>query len=167
MADIKRTLYLARHAKSSWKDSSLSDFERPLNKRGKNDAPAMGEILKERNVKPDLIISSPAKRAKKTACIIGEKIGYPEDKIVFNKDIYEASSRELLSIIHNLNGNINSVMLFGHNPAFTMLNNILGDKYIDNIPTCGVVALQFEKSWNELNEKSGKLLFFEYPKLHK
>ena len=159
-----KTLYLIRHAKSSWKDSALDDIERPLNKRGKRDAPFMGEVLKEKVVAPDVVFSSPAKRASKTAQIITELIGYPKKDIIFTEEIYEASSHELLEFINSLDNKYNSVMIFGHNPGFTMLNNFLSKQYIDNIPTCGIVALEFNNSWKEIEKNSAKMLFFDYPK---
>jgi phosphohistidine phosphatase len=159
-----KTLYLVRHAKSSWKDSSLDDLERPLNRRGKRDAPFMGELLKEKVVNPDVVISSPAKRASKTAQIITEHIGYSKKDIIYSEEIYEASSRELVDFIKKIDDKYNSVMLFGHNPGFTMLNNYLSKNYIDNIPTCGIVALQFNINWKEIDKNSAKMLFFDYPK---
>jgi phosphohistidine phosphatase len=159
-----KTLYLVRHAKSSWKDSSLDDIERPLNKRGKRDAPFMGEVLKEKVAIPDVVFSSPAKRASKTAQIISELIGYQKKDILYAEEIYEASSRELVDFIKSLDNKYSSVMIFGHNPGFTMLNNFLSKKYIDNIPTCGIVALEFNNSWKEIEKNSAKMLFFDYPK---
>ena len=159
-----KTLYLVRHAKSSWKDSSLDDLERPLNRRGKRDAPFMGELLKEKVVNPDVVISSPAKRASKTAQIITAHIGYSKKDIIYSEEIYEASSRELVDFIKKIDDKYNSVMLFGHNPGFTMLNNYLSKNYIDNIPTCGIVALQFNINWKEIDKNSAKMLFFDYPK---
>lgn len=161
-----KTLYLARHAKSYWEDQSIPDINRPLNKRGKRDAPFMGEILMDKNIKPTLVVSSPAKRAKKTALAIAEKIGYPEKKILYNEDLYEASSNILIKIIKQLDEKYDSVMIFGHNPGLTMLNNHISDRYIDNIPTCGIVALQLDIKWSELDKNTGKFLFFEYPKLY-
>ena len=161
-----KTLYLARHAKSYWEDQSIPDIDRPLNKRGKRDAPFMGEVLKDKKVKPDLVLASPAKRAKKTAIAIAEKIGYPEKKILYNEDLYEASSNILIKIIKKLDEKYDSVMIFGHNPGLTMLNNHISNRYIDNIPTCGIVALQLDIKWSELDKNTGKFLFFEYPKLY-
>ena len=162
-----KTLYLIRHAKSSWKQPELSDFERPLNKRGKNDAPFMGKLLSDKGVNPSLIISSPAKRASVTAKIIASEINYPKEKIVFDENIYEAAGRGLLEIISGMEEKYNSVMLFGHNPGLTVLHNNLSDHFIDNIPTCGVVALEFKTSWNEIRLNSAGFMFFEYPKKHK
>ena len=159
-----KILYLVRHAKSSWRDPSLDDSERPLNKRGKRDAPFMGELLKEKIVNPDVVFSSPAKRASKTAQIITEQIGYSKKDIIYAEEIYEASSHELVDFIKKIDDKYNSVMVFGHNPGFTMLNNFLSKKYIDNIPTCGIVALEFNSSWKEIEKNAAKMLFFDYPK---
>jgi len=135
-----KILYLVRHAKSSWNHPELSDIERPLNKRGKRDAPFIGNLLKEKSVKPDILISSPAVRARKTASVIAEIIGYPKSKIFIDENIYEASSTELINIIHGFDDKYDSVMMFGHNPGLTMVNNYLTDSFIDNIPTCAVVG---------------------------
>jgi len=161
-----KTLYLTRHAKSYWKDQSIPDFDRPLNSRGKRDAPFIGEVLKNKKVIPNLIISSPAKRTKKTAIAIAEKLGYPEKKILFNEELYEASSNTLIKVIKKVDEKYDSVMIFAHNPGLTLLNNHISNNYIDNIPTCGIVALQLDKKWSELDKNTCKFLFFEYPKLH-
>jgi len=161
-----KTLYLARHAKSYWKDQSIPDFDRPLNSRGKRDAPFMGEVLKDKKVKPDLIISSPAKRTKKTAIEIASKIGYSEKKILYNEELYEASSNTIIKVLNKIDEKYNSVIIFAHNPGLTLLNNHISNNYIENIPTCGIVALQLDKKWNELGKNTCKFLYFEYPKLY-
>jgi phosphohistidine phosphatase len=161
-----KTLYLARHAKSYWKDQSIPDFDRPLNSRGKRDAPFMGEVLKDKKVIPDLIISSPAKRTKKTAIEIASKIGYSEKKILYKEELYEASSNTILKVLNKIDEKYNSVMIFAHNPGLTLLNNHISNNYIENIPTCGIVALQLDKKWNELSKNTCKFLYFEYPKLY-
>ena len=161
-----KTLYLIRHAKSYWGDHSLLDYNRPLNNRGKRDAPFMGNILYDKEVVPDLIISSPAKRAKRTAMEIADKLGYSQKKILFDENLYEASSQDILEIIRNINDEYNSIMIFGHNPGLTMLNNSVSNFYIDNIPTCGVVAMQHSDKWMDIKSNSCKHLFFEYPKLY-
>jgi len=161
-----KNIYLIRHAKSYWGDQSTPDIDRPLNKRGKRDAPLMGDILNDKKIKPDLIISSPAKRAKKTAIAIADKISYPEKKIVYKEELYEASINTLLKVLQKLDEKNNSSMIFGHNPELTLLNNHISNHYIDNIPTCGIVALQLDKKWSELDKDKCKFLFFEFPKLH-
>jgi phosphohistidine phosphatase len=160
-----KTLYLARHAKSSWKDPELSDVDRPLNKRGKRDAPFMGEVLNEKGIKPDLMVTSPARRARLTAESIAKEIGYKKKDIVVEEDLYEFSTSGLLDVIQGFDDEYNSVMIFGHNPAFTTLNNSLTDQYIDNIPTCGIVCIQFDLQWNQIESNSGKTQFFIYPKM--
>ncbi len=160
-----RELFIMRHAKSSWDDPTLPDFERPLNGRGKEDAPLMGEHLSRLGIKPDLIVSSPAKRAKKTAKIVARKLGYPEERIVWKESIYEASAQALLYLVCQLPDDAKRVMLVGHNPGFTMLANTLGDIAVDNIPTAGVVGIAFDaSSWSEACRMRGHTLFFEYPK---
>ena len=161
-----KTLYLVRHAKSSWKNQGLTDFDRPLNKRGKRDAPFMGEVLNDKKIHTDFILTSPAKRANKTAAEIAANIGYPIKKISFDEDIYEASFTTLLEVIKKLDDKYDSVMLIGHNPGLTVLNNHISDHYIDNIPTCGIVALQSDKNWSEIDKNSCKFLFFEHPKMY-
>jgi len=163
-----KTIYLNRHAKSSWDDSSLSDFERPLNKRGKRDAPFMADILSKKINPPEIIYSSPAKRASTTAAIIAEALGISFDKIIFDKTIYGAVVSDLMRIINNTDNSIERIMFFGHNPTFTMLSNYLSDKYLDNLPTSGFVQINFElNSWNDIEGNTGKLELFEYPKKYR
>ena len=162
-----KTIYLVRHAKSSWKDFTLSDFDKPLNKRGKKDVIVMGKLLREKQINPDLILSSSAVRAKTTALDIAERIGFQQNKILFKDEIYEASVQNLMRMINEIDNRFSSVMLFAHNPGLTSLNNFISNKYIENIPTCGVVALTSEKDWSKTDKNSFKFLFFEYPKKYK
>lgn len=160
-----KKLYLIRHAKSSWEDHLLSDFDRPLSDRGKKDAPTMGDILKEKKIKPDLIISSPARRAFKTAKIFSEILDYPINDIIQNQSIYEATTRDLMAIINDIDDKANTVLMFGHNPGFTVLSNLLTNKYIDNMPTSSVAGIEFDiNSWKEVDVGIGKSILFEYPK---
>jgi len=162
-----KTIYIARHAKSSWSNSNLSDFDRPLNERGLRDAPYMGSKLKEKGVNPQLIVSSSALRAFTTAKIIAKKLGYSKDKIRKEELIYDAYASDLLEYINNLNDKLNNVMLFGHNPGFTSLSNYLTGIPIDNIPTCGIVKITFDvDNWKEIAPSKGELIFFDYPKKH-
>jgi phosphohistidine phosphatase len=160
-----KNLYLVRHAKSDWSNSGQKDFDRVLNSRGMNDAPRMGRKLYELNVKPDIIISSPAARAKYTSEFISEQLQYDTDKIIFMDDIYEASVRSLLGVINGLADNYDKVMIVGHNPTFTYIAESFCKKTIDNIPTCGVVNIEFDiDSWAEVSEGIGNLKWFIYPK---
>lgn len=160
-----KRLYLVRHAKSSWKHPDLSDFDRPLNKRGKRDAPLMGEYLKKNHVTPELIISSPAKRALKTAKIIAKKIGFSSKNIVTDQSIYLADVPTLLTTIRQMEDSLKTVMLFGHNPGLTLLANYLTGQQIENIPTCGIFCVDFGvNSWREVEAGGGSVVFFHYPK---
>ncbi|MCH8170623.1 MAG: histidine phosphatase family protein [Bacteroidetes bacterium] len=162
-----KNLCLLRHAKSSWKLRSLDDFDRPLNNRGIRDAPFMGEILLKKNIFPELIISSPALRAITTAKIIAEKLKYPVSNIKKDKNIYEASALDLLSVIKQTNNKLKFLMLVGHNPGITYLINLISDKRLDNLPTAGIVCLKKEvDSWEEIDDK-WSFEFIEYPKKYK
>jgi phosphohistidine phosphatase len=162
-----KTIYLVRHAKSSWKFPDLDDFERPLNKRGRKNAPFMGKILKKLKVAPDLILSSPANRASMTARIIADKIGYPLEKIHYSENIYNFSANALIDVIKQLDNVVRKAMLIGHNPALTELANYIGDEPISNIPTAGVFCAQLEiPSWAKIGNRCGKSTFFEFPKKH-
>jgi phosphohistidine phosphatase len=162
-----RRLYLIRHAKSSWVEPGLADFDRPLNHRGKLDAPFMGKRLAEYGVRPELILASPAKRARKTALLIAAAVGYTEKNIVFDEAIYQSEAAGLLSIIARVPSEIGVLFLVGHNYAITDLADYLSGRSIGNIPTCGIVAIEFAgASWSGLQAGSGRTLFFDYPKKH-
>ncbi len=162
-----KTLYLVRHAKSSWKYPNLDDFERPLNKRGRKNAPFMGKILKKLKVTPDLVISSPANRAAMTARIISATINYPLENIVYSEAIYEFSEDALIRVINKIDDSVNSSMVVGHNPAINGLANYIGDQPISNIPTCGICCVDLDiSSWFNIGKNCGKISFFEYPKKH-
>ncbi len=158
-----KTLYIIRHAKSSWKNLDLDDFDRPLNKRGGHDAPMMGERLRQKKIMPDLILSSPAKRAKMTVESIAKTVHY-DKKIVFEKNIYEADENTLQSIVNNIDDKYNITFLIGHNPG---LNDFI-ESYVgfdENLPTCGVVCIVFTcKHWRETSSKNATLSFIDYPK---
>jgi phosphohistidine phosphatase len=162
-----KTLYIIRHAKSSWANADQSDFERGLNDRGKKDAPRMGKRLKEKDVHPDLLLTSPAKRAFSTAKRIAKVLDYPKKKIKTDRELYHAGEDTILSVIQSLNDTHNTVLLFGHNPGLTDFVNTLIDEEanIDNIPTCGIVAFALQiDSWKDVSWGRGKMLFFDYPK---
>ena len=162
-----KRLYLVRHAKSSWGRSELDDIDRPLNKRGKRDAPFMGQRLKQHDVCPDLIISSPAKRALKTAKIIAEEMGCPKKQIEISNALYLQGVSAIINLIQSIDDDHESVMLFGHNPDFTELAERLTDYQVDNIPTCGIFCIDFNiGSWQEVDEGKGLFTFFDYPKKH-
>lgn len=158
-----KKLYIIRHAKSSWKDLMLNDFERPLNKRGKKDAPFMGKLLKKKGVFPDAILSSPAKRAKSTAKKIAKEINFTKP-IVYERNIFEASVATLKSVIRSIDDKYETVFMFGHNPGLNTLVEALVD-FHENLPTSAVVEIEFDcKKWSKISSKNAKLISFEYPK---
>ncbi len=161
-----KTLYLVRHAKSSWKFPELADFDRPLNRRGKRDAPMMGKRLKQRGVRPDLIISSPAKRARKIAQAVAKAVGYPASAIAYDPEVYEASADSLLTLLRAVDDRVAVLMLVGHNPELTDLVNTFASHSIDNVVTSGVVTTTFpEDNWSALAPGAGQFRGYDYPKL--
>ncbi|MBE2226014.1 MAG: histidine phosphatase family protein [Ignavibacteria bacterium] len=161
-------LFLCRHAKSSWADTGLRDIERPLNERGKFDAPLMGEILKNKQESADLILSSPAKRAFKTAKIIAEKIGYDLNDIEIEDDLYMAGTNDFLNVLEKINSKNKNIMLFSHNFGITDFANYISNSKIANIPTCGIVKINFSFSdWKKIKNNKGTLQYFIYPKMFK
>lgn len=160
-----KKLYIIRHAKSSWEDHLLSDHDRPLSDRGRRDAPRIADILKSQKVMPDLIISSTARRALKTAKIFSSILKYPSNNIVQDAAIYDATTQNLFNVINKIDDDIDVVLMFGHNPGFTMLANLLGDKSIENMPTCASAEIELNvTSWKDVEVGCGKLIEFEYPK---
>lgn len=160
-----KTLILVRHAKSSWDYPHLSDFDRPLNGRGERDAPRMGIYLEENGIHADLIVSSPANRALTTARTIQQHQTSTQPHIIDERSLYHASASAILRIVQSQSETVNHLMIFGHNPGFTACANQMADTYIDNIPTCGVVGIQFGvNSWSEVAFGGGKQLYFYFPK---
>lgn len=160
-----KRLTLLRHAKSSWDDASLSDFDRPLNPRGRRNAPEMGRRLLENGQVPDLLISSPARRAISTARMAAREMGFPEERIIEEPALYHASSAAIIEIVHSLETLADHVMLVAHNPGFTDLANRLSTARIDNIPTAGVFCVDFDvDDWNEVRPHEGVFVYFDYPK---
>jgi len=161
-----KTLTLLRHAKSSWKDASLQDRERPLNGRGQRDAPVMAERIKDAGIRPSLILSSPATRAWTTAKAIAHEIGYPAEFLQQDERLYHASVRSLLGVISEQDPGFNNVMIVGHNPGLTDFANYLIPDLTDNIPTCGVVSFEIDREdWNLDSDAENKLMIYDYPKL--
>ncbi len=160
-----KKIYLVRHAKSSWKHPKLDDFERPLNKRGRKNAPFMGDIIEKRGIHPDLILSSPANRAAMTARIMATRIDYPLEDIIYLESIYGADEHGLIQVIRRMDDGIDRLMLVGHNPGITNLANALGNDPVSNVPTCGIYSVRMKMaSWSKIRKRYGKTGFFEYPK---
>ena len=158
-----KKIYIVRHAKSSWKDMSLHDFDRPLNKRGKLNAPLMGKRLKKKNILPDIMLSSSSLRTKLTAQVIAKKIKYTKD-IIFKDEMYESNAAFLHEMLTELDDENNSVFIFAHSSGL----NMLAKDYVrfeENIPTCGIVEIEFDcEKWSEISAKNAKLISFDYPK---
>ena len=153
---------LVRHAKSDWNDPELSDFDRPLNKRGLASAPEMAERLLKKAIIPQYILSSPALRAKTTAELFADTLGLAEPS--YNTAIYEASYPTLLNIINKLPDAYDFVAVFGHNPSISeTVHNLTGN--LHDMPTCAVAVIKFEiDSWRMVCADLGKVEYCDYPK---
>jgi phosphohistidine phosphatase len=163
---MPKTLYLVRHAKSSWKHHGLGDSERPLNKRGKHDAPLMGKTLRNRGEIPGLLISSPAKRALNTAKLFAKEFNYPKEKIKISEILYMAANVDLYEVIMKCDDGLRSIMLFSHNPGVTDFVNLIAGSNIENVPTTGTVRIDFDiTSWEEIKNTKGEIKFFISPKM--
>ena len=160
-----KTLLLIRHAKSSWDSPESSDAERPLNHRGKHDAPMMATRLLKNKITIDLFVSSPAKRARKTAEYFLEEYGRKEKELILNSELYEASVKNFEGIVGLLDDKKDTVAIFSHNPGITDFANRLTEVKIDNMPTCSVFAVRSDvKNWSEFMDGKKDFWFFEYPK---
>jgi phosphohistidine phosphatase len=157
-----KTLYLVRHAKSSW-EFDVIDHERPLNQRGLRDAPLVAAAVASKMPKPDRLLSSDATRAHATARIFAQAYNIPEDEIILNHSLYDFAGQQLLQVIRSCDNSVDCLMVFGHNNAMTSVVNAYGDKEIDNVPTAGFTAIQFDiNSWEDLSQ--GKTIAHLTPK---
>ncbi|MCP4971032.1 MAG: histidine phosphatase family protein [Arcobacter sp.] len=161
-----KKLYLIRHAKSDWTNSNLDDFDRPLNKRGKRSVKFMSKLLKQKHIHPDLIISSPAYRARFTTKKIIKKINY-KNNIMYNENLYEANLKTILEIITFIEDENDEVFIVAHNPGLNLLAyNLL--EFNENLPTCSILEISFDcSSWREIKKENAKFVSFEYPKKYK
>jgi len=160
-----KILTIVRHAKSSWKNASLSDKKRPLNRRGDRDAPLMGERIHEHGIRPSLIVSSPATRAWTTAKIIATAINYPREFLQKEDTLYLASLHEILDIVVAQDSGFNNLMLVGHNPGMTDFVNFLVPGLTNNLPTAGVVSVQIDRDdWSLYERPATELLVHDWPK---
>ncbi|MGD1959191.1 MAG: histidine phosphatase family protein [Fulvivirga sp.] len=161
-----KTLQLLRHARAMDKTSEQRDIERELNSIGLQNSTRMGINFSKKKEEFDIIITSPAMRAKTTASLIAEQIAYNTAKIHVNDEIYEASIRSLLKVVNQLKDEWDSVLIVGHNPSVTYLAEYLTRGEIGDMTTCGVVKIEFDiESWAEVSEGLGKLVSYEYPDL--
>lgn len=160
-----KRLTLLRHAKSSWDDPSLDDFHRPLNSRGRRNAPEMGRRLRETGQVPDLLISSSAVRAITTARMAAREMGFAESRIIEERGLYHAGPGEILSIVQSLETHAAHLMLVGHNPGFTDLANRLSTASIDNLPTAALFCVELDiADWSECEIGAGRFVYFDFPK---
>lgn len=160
-----KSLFLLRHAKSSWDDPELKDFERPLSERGLWDVPTMAARFLENHKTVDCIICSPAVRAKTTAALFAENTAFPVDDVSSNPELYFAGSSMFLKAASFVDEHCDSAMLVGHNPAITEFVNAMANADIDNIPTCGLVELTLPiSSWSDIQFGGASLIDFDYPK---
>lgn len=161
-----KTIYLIRHAKSSWADWSLPDHDRPLNDRGKRDAPFMAAKLREQGFQLDGILTSTAKRARRTAKAFRQAFALEKNQEMRQKALYHADPDAIEEQIRQLPAEWDWVAVFGHNPGFTYLANRSPGGYIDNVPTCGITACQQDiSSWADWSTADSERLFFWYPKM--
>lgn len=159
-----KTLFLIRHAKSNWDDTTLPDQDRPLESRGEHDLGTMGKRLAQRHVKPDLILSSPAKRARLTAQGIAKMLDYKQQDIELNPRLYPGQVDDLLDVIQALDHKLKRVMLVGHNPALTELAHFLSSE-ITHMPTCAIAEFTFSaKSWSDIGKAKPDQMTLDYPK---
>lgn len=157
-----KTLYLVRHAKSSW-EFDVIDHERPLNDRGLHDGPLVAAHVADAMPKPDLIMSSDAMRAKTTAFFFAKAYNISEKDMVLDHKLYDFDGRDLVEVIRNCDDSVDCLMVFGHNNAMTNVVNTYGDKRVDNVPTCGFTAIEFSvKHWKDISQ--GKTIFTSIPK---
>ena len=158
-----KSLIIVRHCKSSWADLSLSDFDRPLNKRGNIDGELMSNYLREKEKKIDKLILSTSKRTRLTSKYFTEKIHF--DSISYLDELYHASYSDIINIISKVENNFNSIMVIGHNPGLTELINQYTIMNIYNLPTTGVVKVEFKgDKWERITENKGKIVYKKFPK---
>lgn len=169
-----KTLFLIRHAKSSWEHPEQPDFERPLTEQGITDVHELSkQLIKKHKIKPNLIICSNANRSIQTAEIFAKEFKYPADKIVTDKRIYTEGVEELVKIVTSLDNKFDTIFFIGHNPGLTWLTHFLADDAHMNITTCGIVGINFATdAWENIIEAEGKVLCYlhphhEHPEYHK
>jgi len=151
---------MVRHAKSSWKHDVI-DHKRPLKGRGIRDAALVSEALKDNVTAPERIITSDAVRAHTTALYFKEAFNVSDSNFTTNHSLYDFSGQQVMNIIKNLDNANDTVMIVGHNHAFTSVANMLGNKYIENVPTCGFVMIRFnENSWSDISTGTTKKTLF-------
>ena len=156
-----KKIFFLRHAKSSWTDFSLKDFDRPLSTRGIQDAELMGNYFHSKKINLDTVISSPSKRTKET---LDHFFNNSIPRIEFDKSLYHAHLEDILGVIRLLFEDVNTIMIVGLNPSMHEVTEFLSGSFLPKYPTCGLAALNFENEWKDLNAKSCELDFFKMPR---
>jgi phosphohistidine phosphatase len=161
-----KTLLVVRHAKSSW-EFGIADFDRPLNERGKKDAPEMARRLLNKKINIDAFVSSPANRAKQTAELFCTTYNRNPTEIIFDETLYHSPAKDLFAAVENIHNKFSSVAIFSHNTGLTnFVNQLVSNVMIDNVPTCGIFAVTIAiDDWKDFGNAKRELLFFDYPKL--
>jgi phosphohistidine phosphatase len=160
-----KTLLIIRHAKSSWDNASISDIDRPLNDRGRHDAPVMARRLIKAGARIDLFVSSPAKRARQTAESFIREFGKKEKEIRFVPELYHAAVQTFKEVVAGLKNDYDSAAIFSHNPGITAFVNTLTSVRLDNMPTCAVFAVTSPaEDWGQFQSAGPVFWFFDYPK---
>jgi|TARA_R110002110_G_scaffold36397_16_gene121443 phosphohistidine phosphatase len=155
-----KTLYMVRHAKSSWKHDVI-DHKRPLKGRGRKDCELVSSAVKRAIIPPDKIISSDANRALSTGLYFKEALEVSNENFTTNNELYDFEGQNIIKFVKDLDNSLDLVMIIGHNHAFTSIANMLGDKYFDNVPTCGFLMIEFDTdSWNSVKAGATKMAIF-------
>lgn len=163
---MSKNLYLVRHGQTAEKATDQDDFDRQLTSKGLQDSSRIGRHLYNKKVKPDIIVSSPALRARTTAELIAEQIHYDTTKIHLNEDIYEASIRILLQVVNQLKNEWDTIILVGHNPSITYLAEYITGAEIGDVASGGIVQIKFGGSkWKEISVGSCDFRSYEYPEI--
>ncbi len=161
-----KTLYIVRHAKSSWEYDGIEDIDRPLKKRGIKDAHLMSKFLSKKIIKPDVFMSSSANRALHTAVIFCENFDYPLSNLKIRRQLYSFSDGYLVKTVKALDDSFSTAIVFSHDHGINTFVNKFGNKPLAHVSTCGIIGIQFEeKHWK--NIKKGKTVMAEFPKNHK
>ena len=161
-----KTLYLIRHAKSDQAIENLSDFDRPLNIRGYACAHKMSDVLKEKKITANLIITSPAIRAISTALIFCRNLEMDPSTIIIDKTLYDSSVNDYLNCITGIDDKYKNVLLFGHNPMITNCANSLTTPFTEQMSTCSIVGIKGDIRWENFSGNSNELVLYDFPKNH-
>lgn len=161
-----KQLLIIRHAKSSWANSNEADFDRPLNERGKKNAPEMADRLFKRKILPDIIISSAAKRTVETSLLLMKQLGLQQQQLIVKQELYLATPETISETILSFNDSWQTAAIVAHNPGVTEFVNTLCEVKVDDMPTCAVYAVGIKTdSWKNYSNAAKEFLFFDYPKL--